>query len=100
MQFAAWRQLSFGLEGGGASELSRHAQTTGSPSSLFGHRAKSRANGPWIVPVSGRPVPCPDLGAVHQAPVIRVEGIVPVHSDSVVPHDKVALAPGMRPGEF
>ena len=40
------------------------------------------------------------LRAVHQAAVLVVEAVAAVHGDAVVPHDQIALAPGMRPGEF
>ena len=55
-------------------------------------------------PAIPRPTPpcavhAPACG-VHQAAVLVVEAVAAVHGDAVVPHDQIALAPGMRPGEF
>src|SRR5436305_8635685 len=41
-----------------------------------------------------------DLGAVHDPPGCRVEGVAPVHDAAIVPQDQVARAPLLVPGEF
>src|SRR5205085_6809638 len=41
-----------------------------------------------------------DLGAVHDAPCRRVEGVAPVHHAAIVPQNQIAGPPLLIPGEF
>src|SRR5262245_18814754 len=40
-----------------------------------------------------------DLGAMHDAPRIRIEGIAPVQHREIVPHEQIANLPFMIHGE-
>src|SRR5260370_39488415 len=74
----------FLAERGGAAAPISTASSAGSPVLISSHR----------------PGFALDLGAVHDAPGSRVEGIAAVHRAAVVPQNEVADPPAIVPGQL
>ena len=64
-----------------------------------GNRSAGADRGRLAVPSGERTIAL-DLGAMHQPSRIRVEFIAAVQDTAIVPHDEIADAPLLIPGEF
>src|SRR5215813_4845371 len=49
---------------------------------------------------SDRPRVALDLGAVHDATAVGIEGITPMHGAAIVPQHQIAYAPDVLPAEL